>query len=106
MTRRGRKPLALQHVRQLDGSDHAKQRMTTLLKTLQCDYSVGDARAEMDLSESYFHALRHQWHTMTIEQSTDTMWLLSGQVDEGEPVREISIHSLPFCRSFAAKAPW
>ena len=61
MTRRGRKPLALEHVWQLDGSDHAKHRMTTLLKTLQCDCSVGEARAEMDLSESHFHALRHQW---------------------------------------------
>jgi EAL domain-containing protein (putative c-di-GMP-specific phosphodiesterase class I) len=40
--------------------------------------------------------LRHQWHTMTIEQSTDTMWLLSGQVNEGEPVREIPINSYPF----------
>jgi len=61
MTRRGHRPLALEHVRQLDGSDHAKQRMTTLLKTLQSGCSVGDACAEMDLSESHFHALRHQW---------------------------------------------
>ena len=35
MTRRGRKPLALEHVQQLDGSARAKQRMTTLLKTLE-----------------------------------------------------------------------
>jgi len=61
MTRRGRKPLALEHVRRLDGSDHAKQRMTTLLKTLHSDCDVGEACAQMHLSESHFHALRHQW---------------------------------------------
>ena len=61
MTRRGRKPLALNHVAHLDGSDHAKQRMTTLLKTLQCDCSVVEARVELGLSESQFHAVRHRW---------------------------------------------
>ena len=61
MTRRGRKPLALEHVQQLDGSERAKQRMTTLLKTLQCDCSVGEARAQLGLSESQFHAVRHRW---------------------------------------------
>ncbi len=30
------------------------------------------------------------------EQLPETMWLLSGQVDEGEPVKEIPISSLPF----------
>ncbi len=30
------------------------------------------------------------------EQIPETMWLLSGQVDEGEPVKEIPIHALPF----------
>lgn len=61
MTRRGRKPLALEHVQQLDGSDCAKQRMTMLLKTLQSDCSVGEARAQLGLSESQFHAVRHRW---------------------------------------------
>ena len=61
MTRRGRKPLALDHVCHLDGSDHAKQRMTILLKTLQADCDVAEACAGMQLSESQFHALRHQW---------------------------------------------
>jgi transposase-like protein len=61
MTRRGRKPLALEHVQQLDGSERAKQRMTTLLKTLQSDCSVGEARAQLGLSESQFHAVRHRW---------------------------------------------
>ena len=61
MTRRGRKPLALEHVQQLDGSAHAKQRMTMLLKTLQCDCSVGEARAQLGLSESQFHAVRQRW---------------------------------------------
>jgi transposase-like protein len=61
MTRRGRKPLALEHVAHLDGSDHAKQRMTTLLKTLHSDCSVVEARVELGLSESQFHAVRHRW---------------------------------------------
>jgi EAL domain-containing protein (putative c-di-GMP-specific phosphodiesterase class I) len=30
------------------------------------------------------------------DQSIETMWLLSGQVDEGEPVREIPLNSYPF----------
>ena len=61
MTRRGRKPLALEHVQQLDGSERAKQRMSTLLKTLQSDCSVGEARAQLGLSESQFHAVRQRW---------------------------------------------
>ena len=61
MTRRGRKPLALKHVAHLDGSDHAKRRMTTLLKTLQSDCSVVEARVELGLSESQFHAVRQRW---------------------------------------------
>ena len=42
--------------------------------------------------------LYDQWYAMTInpEQLMETTWLLSGQVDEGEPVREIPINSLPF----------
>jgi hypothetical protein len=53
--------MALEHVQQLDGSERAKQRMTTLLKTLQCDCSVGEACAQLGLSESHFHAVRHHW---------------------------------------------
>lgn len=34
--------------------------------------------------------------TINPEQLMETTWLLSGQVDEGEPVREIPINSLPF----------
>jgi transposase-like protein len=61
MTRRGRKPLALNHVAHLDGSEHAKRRMTTLLKTLQSDCSVMEARVELGVSESQFHAVRQRW---------------------------------------------
>jgi transposase-like protein len=53
--------MALEHVAHLDGSDHAKQRMTMLLKTLHSDCSVVEARAELGLSESQFHAVRHRW---------------------------------------------
>ena len=44
------------------------------------------------------NALLRGWDFMTAsaQQSTDAMWLLSGQVDEGEPVREILITSFPF----------
>lgn len=34
--------------------------------------------------------------TTISDQTTDTMWLLSGQVAEGEPVREIPINAYPF----------
>ena len=61
MTRRGRKPLALDHISHLDGSEHAKQRMTILLRTLQADCDVAEACDGMQLSESQFHTIRHQW---------------------------------------------
>jgi transposase-like protein len=35
--------------------------MTMLLKTLQSDCSVDEARAQLGLSESQFHAVRHRW---------------------------------------------
>ena len=61
MARRGRKPLALAHVGQLEGSAHAKKRLTTLLSTLQSDCTIQEACQRLQLSESHFHALRHAW---------------------------------------------
>lgn len=61
MSRRGRKPMALAHVQHLDGSAHAKQRMTMLLLTLQGSCTIAEACDELELSESRFHALRHCW---------------------------------------------
>jgi hypothetical protein len=61
MARRGRKPLALEHIQQLEGSAHAKQRMAMLLSTLQSSCTVGEACRDLELSESHFHALRHRW---------------------------------------------
>lgn len=61
MARRGRKPLALEHVRQLEGSQHAKQRLTTLLMTLQGTCTIEEAQARLKLSESQLHTVRHRW---------------------------------------------
>ena len=67
MTRRGRKPLALKHIQHLEGSGHAKQRMTTLFQTLQGECSVVEACETTGLHESHFHALRHQWLQQSLQ---------------------------------------
>lgn len=61
MARRGRRPLALEHVEHLEGSAHAKQRMTALLMTLEGACTIDEARAQLNLSESRLHDLRQHW---------------------------------------------
>ena len=34
--------------------------------------------------------------TISVETTAQSMWLLSGQVDDGEPVRDIPVNTLPF----------
>ena len=61
MARRGRKPLATRHVDGLCGSERAKLRLQTILKTLQGEMTVPQACHLLGIGESRFHALRNQW---------------------------------------------
>jgi transposase len=61
MARRGRKPLATRHVDGLCGSERAKLRLQTILKTLQGKMTVPQACQVLGISQSRFHALRNQW---------------------------------------------
>jgi Helix-turn-helix domain len=61
MERRGRKPLATQHVQQLDGSQQAKLRLTTFLDTIAGGLTIADACKRLGICPSRFHALRHRW---------------------------------------------
>ena len=63
----GRKPLALNHVENLTGSQRAKQRLTTLLLTLESGCTIDEACQRLGVSESHFHALRHQWMQESLE---------------------------------------
>lgn len=58
---RGRRPLATEHVTSLAGSEAAKQRLKTLLRTLHGTMSISEACRELGICPSRFHALRHQW---------------------------------------------
>ena len=61
MARKGRTPLATGHVEGLSGSELAKRRLTMILKTLSSELTIAEACTELGISESRFHALRHQW---------------------------------------------
>jgi len=61
MARRGRRPLAVQHVENLCGSERAKLRLQTMLQTLQGQMTVAEACGVLGIGESRFHALRNQW---------------------------------------------
>ena len=61
MARRGRKPLATRHVDSLSGSERAKLRLQTILKTLQGQLTVPEACQVLGICQSRFHALRNEW---------------------------------------------
>jgi len=67
MARRGRKPLATRHVEHLCGSERAKLRLQTILKTLQGQMTVAEACQVLGIGESRFHALRNQWLQESVE---------------------------------------
>jgi molybdenum-dependent DNA-binding transcriptional regulator ModE len=67
MRHRGRRPLKLGHIQNLNGSQRAKQRMTTLLTTLQEGCTVPEACEKLNLSETHFHDLRHDWLQASLE---------------------------------------
>lgn len=58
---RGRRPLATGHVNGLEGSELAKRRLRVLLLSLQGTLSVREACSQLQIGESRFHAMRHQW---------------------------------------------
>ena len=61
MARRGPKPRELGHIQRLEGSQHAKTRMETLLLTLSGGCTIEEAQQRLQLSESQLHAIRQQW---------------------------------------------
>lgn len=55
----GRPPDGPKHVDRLDGDDEAKRRLKVVLETLSGERSIEDACAELGVSPSRFHELRH-----------------------------------------------
>jgi len=67
MGRKGRKPQGTGHVERLEGSESAKQRLTTILQTLQGELTVPEACARLGICEARFHALRGAWLQEALE---------------------------------------
>ena len=60
MTRRGRPPKKAEHVKRVEGSDEARERLALILRTLGGELSVAEASATLGVSESHFHRLRER----------------------------------------------
>jgi len=56
----GRKPTGPPLVHHLDGSDHAKQRMETILETVAGKLPIREACGRLGIEEARFHRLRAQ----------------------------------------------
>jgi transposase-like protein len=56
---RGRPPKGLSHVDSLEGDAAEKERLKTILATLNGDLPVREACRRLEVSESRFHELRH-----------------------------------------------
>jgi len=54
-------------VERLSGSERAKSRLATILKTITGELTIVEARTELGVSESRFHALRHEWLQEALE---------------------------------------
>ena len=67
MARKGRKPLATGHVERLSGSERAKRRLATILRTITGELTIVEACTELGVSQSRFHALRHEWLQEALE---------------------------------------
>ena len=61
MARCGRKPLAEAAVEDLSGSEHAKQRLMMILKTMRQELTIPEACEKLGIRETRFHAMRKQW---------------------------------------------
>lgn len=111
MGQRGRRPLTLGHIRNLNGSERAKERMTTLLSSLHADCTIPEACRQLGLSESHFHELRHGWLQASLEalepRLPGRVWamdhsqatqLIDGQYDQIFAVRDLASHAqLAWC---------
>ena len=60
MARRGRKPIGVQLVEHLDGSERAKIRLKAILETLSGERSIPDVCEELGIQESMFHRVRSE----------------------------------------------
>ena len=67
MGRRGRPPKGAAHVSQLEGSAEAKARAECIVQTLAGELTIGEACAELGVSESQFHRLRKRALTGAVE---------------------------------------
>ena len=59
--------MAARHVEGLCGSERAKVRLQTILKTLQGQMTVPTACQVLGICESRFHALRNEWLQEALE---------------------------------------
>ncbi len=57
---RGRKPNGAKLVERLDGSEHAKTRLTLILETLSDKRTIADACRELGIHETMFHKMRSE----------------------------------------------
>jgi transposase-like protein len=60
MARRGRKPIGVQLVEHLDGSERAKIRLKAILETLSGGRSIPEVCEELGIQESMFHRVRSE----------------------------------------------
>jgi transposase-like protein len=65
--RMGRKPLSTEHLRRVQGSPHAKQRMRVFLETLGGKITVEEACRQIGIGDSQFHQVRHRWLQEAVE---------------------------------------
>ncbi len=60
MARRGRKPIGVELVERLDGSERAKHRLKAILATLSGERSIPEVCEELGIQESMFHRVRSE----------------------------------------------
>ena len=60
MARRGRKPIGVQLVERLEGSERAKIRLKAILETLSGERSIPEVCEELGIQESMFHRVRSE----------------------------------------------
>jgi hypothetical protein len=65
--RMGRKPLSTEHLRRVQGSPHAKERMRVFLETLGGKITVDEACQQIGIGDSQFHQVRHRWLQEAVE---------------------------------------
>ncbi len=58
MTHPGAKPLGAELVERLEGSQHAKERLKVMLKTLSGELTIPQACAQLGIHETRFHVQR------------------------------------------------